>query len=402
MTGLEPGGAAEPVRLSGEALAALAALARDGGGAAVAPAVRAELDELGATDAAGRVAPSWFPVADALAAPVGRVRLLQRRGTRTRRTDGWIAPGAAVLAVGGEGGHALIAAAPGGELPALLARLVALGPRSGPPGREPVRLSRAELAAVIGHSQPVGSPTAGPQARSLWDWRAQWRASVAWRVDADTVVRDGCDVLDTPEGLWLVEPVDDDDVVCGPATPELVWRRLLSLLPSAPEGPATGGWRTCQRPELGLCVDVPASWRSVASRPGWFAVREPDAEGGGGVPTTVEVGLVPPAADSRAAGAEETLTAFQRDLTEVWLLDTADDELAGRPARRHLYHHVVDGVVVVTVAWAAVGPDGLTHVAIGSSATARFLSELAHLTGVAASLRATGPRRTVQPSGRPA
>lgn len=56
----------------------------------------------------------------------------------------------------------------------------------------------------------------------------------------------------------------------------------------------------------------------------------------------------------------------------------------------------------MTVAWAAVGPDGLTHVAVGSSATPRFLSELAHLTGVAASLRATGPRRTVQPAGRPA
>lgn len=99
-----PTAPAEPVRLSGGALAALAALARDGGAAAVAPAVRAELDELGATDAAGRVAPSWFPLADALAAPVGRVRLLQRSGTRTRRTDGWIAPGAAVLAVGGGDG----------------------------------------------------------------------------------------------------------------------------------------------------------------------------------------------------------------------------------------------------------------------------------------------------------
>lgn len=376
------------VRLSGDALAALAGLGRDDGAPPHQEAL-AELAGVGATDAAGRVTPPWRPIADTLAAPVGRVRLLQREGTRARRADGWVAAAAAVLAVRDGDRGRVLTAVPGGELPALLARLVELAPRSGPPADGPLRLSREQLAATVGGSPPVAS-SSPPAAEPLRRWRAQWRVAVAWDSGTGGVARDGCDVIDTPEGLWLVEPAGDDEVVCGPATPELVWRRLLSLLPAPEPQPAVTGWRPCRRPELGLRLDVPEAWPVARSRPGWFAVAEPRPAAPGGVPTTAQVGLAPPATDDPAAGADAALAGLRRDLPDVWLLDTADDELAGRPARRHLYHHRADGGAgVVTVAWAACELDEPTYVAVGTSATPRFLTELDHLIGVAASVGVT-------------
>lgn len=49
-----------------------------------------------------------------------------------------------------------------------------------------------------------------------------------------------------------------------------------------------------------------------------------------------------------------------------------------------------DGAGVVTVAWAACEPHEPTYVAVGTSATPRFLTELDHLTGVVASVGVIG------------
>lgn len=187
-------------------------------------------------------------------------------------------------------------------------------------------------------------------------------------------------------GLWLAEPAGDQEVVCGPATPALVWRRLLALLPGPVREPAAGGWRPCRRPELGLAVDVPESWRTSPSPPGWFTVTQPEDETAGSSPASARLGVM----GAARGGADAVLADVRRDLADVWLIDTADDELAGRPARRHLYHHVVEGSGVVAVAWAATGPRQVTHLAVCSSAVGRFLTELDRLTGVAASVRAIG------------
>jgi hypothetical protein len=96
-----------------------------------------------------------------------------------------------------------------------VARLVELGPRPRP-AREPLRAAPPDLAkALAGGAALPGLP---PVDR-------HWELELASESDEPL---GSIEVLDTAEGLWLVE-AEGAEVVLRPSDPTAVWRRLAAL-----------------------------------------------------------------------------------------------------------------------------------------------------------------------------
>lgn len=93
-------------------------------------------------------------------------------------------------------------------LPESLARLVDLSPRPPAPGAEPVPYEEAALAGV----------------------RGRWQLSAAWTLSDGRNSGGRLQVLDTDEGMWLLRPGDDKQLVAWPAAPTLVWRLIIRLI----------------------------------------------------------------------------------------------------------------------------------------------------------------------------
>lgn len=366
------------MRLSWEAIVALGRLGAGRALHGVPVAGDGELAAAGIT--LGRlVTAGWQPMARTLAHPVGRARLVQRTCRGVRRTVGWIGPEATVLATADPDGRYVVAAVPGADvLPLLVARLTGLGPRPRPPvDAEPLEVARGAIGRVL----EAGAAEAGPGARLASRWREQWRVAVAWRTADGTAARDGCDVVDADAGLWLVEPAGFDRLALGPVGADVVWRRLLGLVPSVEARPPAG-WRTCRLPELGAVVDLPSTWRLRPSRVGFVAA--PAA--GAGPPGSMVLRVHAPAVDPDAA-----LRHARRSRAAPQLIDVADDALGGRPARRHLYHHGLGDEATASVAWANAGKPAWTLE--GAAPPGRFLEALETFARIAASL---GPTAAVR------
>lgn len=179
------------------------------------PAVLDGLEVVGVVER-GRPHPRLAPLLAALAEPVA---LLHCESSGSTVVEGGVVPGLTALAVrrsAGTGDDWDLFGADPSFLPAVVARVVVLGPRRRTTD-EPRQLSPDELAercAAPGH--------------------VRWTATATWsRPDGPSGRQ--VDVLDhSPVGLWLLEPAADR-TVAWPTTPTMVWRALCTLLPSDDE-----------------------------------------------------------------------------------------------------------------------------------------------------------------------
>lgn len=182
-------------------------------GASADPAGLASLEAAGAVQDESPH-PRLAPLLEVLADPVC---VLGVESSGPPALEGGVVPGLAAVTVRGADGETwqLFGADPS-FLPALVARVVGLGPRRRT-GDEPRQLGADELAercAAPGH--------------------VRWTATTTWSTPDGPAGR-RVDVLDhSPVGLWLLEPADRLTLLW-PTTSTAVWRSLTTLLPGDDE-----------------------------------------------------------------------------------------------------------------------------------------------------------------------
>lgn len=117
-------------------------------------------------------------------------------------------------------------------LPEALARLNDLGPRPRVESTGTHRVPAPELARVIAARRGSGLPALDELLLTL---REHWRVDASWDSWSGKMSRT-VEVLDTEQGLWLVDR-GDVDVELSPTTPTQVWRLITGLLPRIGELP---------------------------------------------------------------------------------------------------------------------------------------------------------------------
>jgi hypothetical protein len=220
----------------------------------------------GLVDEHERLHPYLSDRVDAIVDPVCRVIIrTQDANGRQRSHDGWVAGTAASLLLAHNGGddRCELAGLHPTFLPEAVARLVGLGPRPRLTDVVPVLLSPTVLddltdpdperraaasdwlrSTAPGATEQTAAEALGTRILSRWEavvtWDAQRRRSPGRR---------GLHVIDTPAGLWLVEPVGSN-LLASPTTPSVVWRLLTTLLPRDDELDFPSGGRQAERPTL--------------------------------------------------------------------------------------------------------------------------------------------------------
>ena len=143
------------------------------------------------------------------------------RGERTGR--GWVEQRLAALVVPTASAWQLHLV-PTEFLPYVLARMNAVGPRSGRASTSLARFAPGALARALATGDHEVT-------RSL---REHWRVVAMWLTEPERVARRSVEVIDTDAGLWLVAPVEGEVDVTH-ARPTEVFRRLCALLPEPDE-----------------------------------------------------------------------------------------------------------------------------------------------------------------------
>ena len=187
-----------------------------------------ELEAAGATTG-GRPHPALEPAVAAMRSPVCDVRM--QRGER--RAHGWADAHVATLLVPADAGRMRMTVVPTAFLPDALARLNDLTPRPRVERGVELRLTPGQLASVLAGAPDGGidDDDAANALRSIAATkREHWRVDVAWEPADDAPATRGVEVIDTDDGLWLIQP-GDDDVAVWPTTPTVVFRLLCGLLP---------------------------------------------------------------------------------------------------------------------------------------------------------------------------
>jgi hypothetical protein len=187
-----------------------------------------ELEAAGATTD-GRLHPALEPAVTAMRAPVCDVRM--QRGER--QGHGWVDAQVAALLVPADEGRMRMTVLPTAFLPDALARLNDLAPRPRVKRAVELHLTPAQLAVVLAGSPDAGSDDddAADALRSIAATkREHWRVDVTWEPAEDADATRGVEVIDTDDGLWLIQ-ARDDDVAVWPTTPTVVFRLLCGLLP---------------------------------------------------------------------------------------------------------------------------------------------------------------------------
>lgn len=212
-------------------------LAAGGGQQTGAGSVPAQLREAGVMGDRDQLHPAVESGFAAVANPVCRLMADLRDGQGTaERGDGWVGGDATALLLDLPGGRCEFGVVHPTFLPAMLGRIVGLGPRprlaAEPVPADPVQIDRLtdpdpSLRAAAAAELP---------APSLAELRRDWRIQASWQPgDGSPGVR-ALRVLDTLAGLWLVE-AHQERVMLFPTTSTVVWRSLVGLLPTDAELP---------------------------------------------------------------------------------------------------------------------------------------------------------------------
>lgn len=130
-----------------------------------------------------------------------------------RVTQGWVGyESAALLRAPEEDGTRRLLQLHPTLLPEALARLVDLGPRP-----------RADDASRVPFDE-----------HAFAGIRRRWSLSAGWTLEDGTEGAAGLDVLDTDEGLWVLDQPDGEEPTALPVTPTFVWRHIVRLLMRRP------------------------------------------------------------------------------------------------------------------------------------------------------------------------
>lgn len=179
-------------------------------------AAPAPLSAAGAVDPGGELA---APIELALRAVVGAIcRLtieIRRPGEPTAAVEqgsGWVNGDAATLLLPLPDGRYELGMVHPSFLPAMLLRVLQVGPRP-----------------RLGASGPLSVDPA--QLDQLTSGNRDWRVRATWRPARDSAGVRAIRVLDTADGLWLVES-DQRGAVLFPTTATAVFRALVGLLPA--------------------------------------------------------------------------------------------------------------------------------------------------------------------------
>lgn len=189
--------------------------------------------------------PTLLPGLRAVAADVCRVRTWRVGQPGTFVQQGWLLGEHAGLLDGEPGGRQRFQAVPAEALPARIARVVELGPRSGEPiPRQIGDTTRRVIDGVLSAHLPLhrlALERVGDQMpEQLAAWRAAFRdpRTCAWHAELVWVRPDGhrrgagVIAIDTPQGLLVATPLAGKRIALSPTTSTDVWRRLLRMLPS--------------------------------------------------------------------------------------------------------------------------------------------------------------------------
>lgn len=197
--------------------------------------IPAALSAAGAADPHGNLAP---PVDLAFSAVTGAICQL---AIEVRRVDtdtgdgaeesgsGWVTGDAATLLLPlPDGRHELGLVHPT-FLPAMLLRVVELGPRPRLATPAPVSAELTQLDQLTG-ADPAARTAAATTLLGTARPRRDWQIRATWRPSAGSTGVRVVRVLDTDDGLWLVE-ASQREAVLFPTTPTAVFRALVRLLP---------------------------------------------------------------------------------------------------------------------------------------------------------------------------
>lgn len=237
MTDLELHPGSGHLRLSRQTFERLVAWYTDPRGPDRGALMVAELEAVGAVAGPGELAEPVAVACAAIADPVCRltVRLRDDQG-RGEQADGWVGADAAALLLPLPAERYELGVVHPTFLPAMLVRVVGLGPRPRLTGAAPVPAS-PELVDQLTDPDPArrAAATAGlaGPAGSM-EVRRDWSAQASWSPAAESSGVRAVRVLDTAAGMWLVE-AHQDRVMLFPTTPTAVWRALVGLLPTDPE-----------------------------------------------------------------------------------------------------------------------------------------------------------------------
>ncbi len=180
--------------------------------------------------------PPLAPVAQALAQPVIRQHLVVRRPAQSALTvDVWITGDVGVLLLPLPDDAVDVIAVPPPAVPGFVARLARLGPRQ--------QVLPAPVAVATRALSDRASADSGTRARAMPvgvdvlddaltgdDWAA-WTLEIGWTDHRGRQVGEALHVLDTTEGLFVLEPEADDTLVV-PVEAREVWRLLTGTLSS--------------------------------------------------------------------------------------------------------------------------------------------------------------------------
>jgi hypothetical protein len=231
------------LRLGGDELAAVAALGT-GNGRPSADANRLLAQSLRGAGVTpdGRLA-GWV---DELLTVVARpaLRLVVEMFTADRPTVSvWATPAVAVVGEPAADGDTELTTVELVTVPYVITLFVGLRRRPRPPGREPIRISAAEFAAL---ERSVADSPAGPDGPAgaitresdpalvdmLRRQRASWRIESVWVDGSGRRTTKTLHVVDADEaGLWRLQ-VQDATLVFTPSSAGDTWRHIIGLLPS--------------------------------------------------------------------------------------------------------------------------------------------------------------------------
>jgi hypothetical protein len=204
----------------------------------------AELRAAGVVDDDGACAPAISAGVDAVVAPICRLVLrIQNPAGRQEQHEGWISGAVAAFLLATEGALCELVNVHPSFLPEAVARVVGLGPRPRLTGTVPVLLDVPTMDALAGPDherraaatdQLLATATRAEEqatARALGGGiLCRWEAVMTWDPARDSQGRQAMHVVDTPSGMWLLEPAGDR-LLASPTTPTVVWRLLIGLLP---------------------------------------------------------------------------------------------------------------------------------------------------------------------------
>ena len=205
---------------------------------------RRAFEQLVDTEAPGARSPALAAVAadprvrvglDTVAEPVCRLRVAMAGADRRTEHEGWLAHDAAALLLSSADGALDFLTVDPGFLPAVLAGMLRLGPRT-VGERAPVHVDEPSLGGLL-------DPDPGARAEAFASL-AGTAASLAFRVDvlwsdrADEQDGRGLLVLDGQQGLYAFRLVDGVGELV-PVTSTFVWTALCALLP---DDQTLAGW----------------------------------------------------------------------------------------------------------------------------------------------------------------